>query len=250
MTIPARRSGLLFTLGVATLVALAGCTNPPAPEPTEAPSSSPEATEASAEPTAPPTRPALADLELSTEGLLPLALGQAPETDPALSMVAFDPVGCTDAATGEPFGIVAGDPLAGGWFIDPSYEVPPSPTDSGRPFGVGVDSSGVVTRIDLYTDDIPTDGGVRIGDDRADVIAAHPSAVVSEQFLTDIYVISSPSGILQIEVASRDTPDKDDYWASVSIPDGQVLYIHAVTPSLGVFTVAASGNAVGGCNFG
>lgn len=239
-----------MALGVATLVVLAGCTNPPGADPAVEPTSSPEASEASAEPTTPPTRPALADLELSTEGLLPLALGQAPETDPTLSMVAFDPIGCTDDVTGYGFGILAGDPLAGGWFIDPSYEVPPSPTDSGRPFGVGVDSSGVVTRIDLYTDDIPTDGGVRIGDDRADVIAAHPSAVVSSQFLTDIYVISSPSGILQIEVASRATPDQDAYWDSVSIPDGQVLYIHAVTPALGVFTVAASGNAVGGCNFG
>ena len=250
MSITLRAPGVVVSLSIAALVALAGCTMPPAPEPTDEPTSSPQATEASAEPTTPPTRPALADLELSTEGLLPLALGQAPETNPALSMVAFDPIGCTDAVTGEVFGIVAGDPLAGGWFIDPSYEVPPSPTDSGRPFGVGVDASGVVTRIDLYTDDIPTDGGVRIGDDRADVIAAHPSAVVSEQLLTDIYAISSPTGILQIEVASRDTPEQDDYWDSVSIPDGQVLYIHAVTPALGVFTVAASGNAVGGCNFG
>ena len=250
MSIPLRARGVLLAASIATLVVLTGCSDPAPLEPTEAPVSSPEALAASAEPTAPPTRPVLGDLRLSTAGLGPLALGQAPETDPALSMVAFDPVGCTDAVTGEGFGIVAGDPLAGGWFIDPSYEVPPSSTDSGRPFGVGVDSNGVVTRIDLYTDDIPTDGGVRIGDDRADVIAGHPSAVVSSQFLTDIYVISSSSGILQIEVASRATPDQDEYWGSVSIPDGQVLYIHAVTPALGVFTVAASGNAVGGCNFG
>jgi hypothetical protein len=33
-------------------------------------------------------------------------------------MVTFDPVGCTDAVTGESFGIVAGGPFAGGWVID------------------------------------------------------------------------------------------------------------------------------------
>lgn len=250
MSIPLRSRGALLMASMVSLAVLAGCANPLPPEPTEAPVSSPEALAASAEPTAAPARPALGDLRLSTEGLGPLALGQAPETDPALSMVAFDPVGCTDAVTGEGFGIVAGDPLAGGWFIDPSYEVPPSPTDSGMPFGVGVDGSGLVNRIDLYTDDISTDAGVRLGDNRADVVAAYPSAVLVGEFLTDIYVVSSPTGILQIEVASRATPDQDEYWGSVSIPDGEVLYIHAVTPALGVFTVAASGNSVGGCNFG
>ena len=32
--------------------------------------------------------------------------------------------------------------------------------------------------------------------------------------------------------------------------DGQVMYIHAVKTSLGVFSVAGSGNIPGGCNFG
>jgi len=250
MTLLARRAGVFTTVSVATLALLVGCTPTPAPAVSEAPTSTPEASAASVEPTAPPTRPALGDLALSTEGLGRLALGQAPETDPALSMVAFDPVGCTDDVTGYGFGIVAGDPLAGGWFIDPSYEVPASPNDSGRPFGVGVDASGAVSRIDLYTDDIPTDAGVRIGDDRADVVAAYPSATVVVAGLTDIYAVSSPTGILQMEVAARDTPDKDSYWEASGVPEGQVLYIHAVVPAQGVFTVAASGNAVGGCNFG
>lgn len=250
MSIPLRAPGVLLTVGIATLVLLTGCTDPAPLAPSEPPISSPEASAASAEPTAPPTRPALGDLVLSTEGLGPLELGEPPETDPALSMVTFDPVGCTDAVTGEDFGVVAGDPLAGGWFIDPSYEVPASPNDSGTPFGVAVDTGGALSRIDLYTDDIPTDAGVRIGDDRADVVAAYPSALLINEFLTDIYVVSSPSGILQIEVAARDTPEKDDYWGASGVPEGQVLYIHSVVPSQGVFTVAASGNVVGGCNFG
>jgi hypothetical protein len=167
-------------------------------------------------------------------------------------MVAFEPTACTDAETGESFGIEPGDPEAGGWFIDPSYRLPPSPNFGGNPFGVGIDEAAgtVVSRIDLYSADIPTDGGIRIGDSRAEVEAAYPSASVAESYLTDIFVISGPSGLLQIEVVSQSTADKADYWASTGIPDGQVVYIHAVVPAFGVFSVAASGNGVGGCNFG
>jgi len=240
----------LLVASAASIVVLTGCT-PPAPAPSTPPSGSPEATAASAEP-APPTRPALADLELSTAGLGTLLFGVPPETDPELSMIFYNSTACIDAETGEIFGIVAGDPLAPAWLIDPSYEVPPSPNDSGKPFGVAVDEAAgnAVIRIDLYTDDIPTDAGIRLGDTRADVVAAYPSAVVTESYLTDIYVITGPAGLLQIEVVSTSTTDEALYWDAAGIAEGLVLYIHAVTPSVGVFSVAASGNTVGGCNFG
>lgn len=249
MTHLARRAGVFTAVSVATLSLLVGCTPVPAPVTSDTPTSSPEASVASAEPTASPTRPALRELSLSADGLGPLLLGQAPETDPALSMVTFDPVGCTDAVTGESFGIVAGDPFAGGWFIDPAYQLAPTPESSGRTFGVGVDESGAVNRIDLFGPEIPTDAGVRVGDDRADVLAAYPSAVLVEEGLTHIYVVSSPNGLLQMEVASRATPELDSYWGSSGIPDGRVMYIHAASAAVGVFTVAGSDNVVGGCNF-
>jgi len=236
----------------ASLFALAGCALPLAPAPTATPSESPAASESATPEPTPLTRPALADLSLSPAGLGPLLLGQPPVSDPALRMVAFEPTACTDAETGESFGIVAGDPEAGGWFIDPSYRLPATPSFGGDPFGVGIDESAgsVVTRIDLYSADIPTDAGIRIGDSRADVEAAYPGASVAESYLTDIFVISGPTGLLQIEVVSQSTPDRAEYWGSTGIPDGQVLYIHAVVPAAGVFSVAASGNGVGGCNFG
>lgn len=234
------------------LALLAGCAPPPpATAPSESPSTTPEATEAAPDPVI-PARPPLGELELSSEGLGTLAFGQPPETDPALSMVVFDPVACTDAVTGEAFGVAPGDPLAGAWFVDPAYASSPTPEGNTQPFGVGVnpDAGNVLERIDLYTDQIPTDGGVRIGDDRADVVAGHPGAAVVESYLTDIYVVTGTAGILQIEVASRSDAEKDEYWDSVAVPDGRVMYIHAVTIAGGVFSVAASGNIVGGCNFG
>jgi len=194
----------------------------------------------------------LADLALSPSGLGTLLFGQPPEADPALSMIYYDPTACIDANTGFGFGIVAGDEAAPAWLIDPSYEVPPTPNGQTTPFGVAVDETAgnAVRRIDLFTSDIPTDEGIRIGDTRADVVAAYPAAVVTASYLTDIYVIGGPTGLLQIEVVATGTTEQADYWNSASIAEGGVLYIHAVIASAGVFSVAASGNAVGGCNFG
>ena len=242
---------LAVVAGAISLTVLSGCTPTPAPAPSVPPTSTPEASAASAEPEA-PSRPALSQLVLSSEGLGPMLFGVTPETDPALRLVLFDPIGCTDAVTGFDMGIVAGDEYAGGWFVDPFYELPPTPETNGQPFGISVDEAAgnVLQRVDLYTGDIPTDGGVRIGDDRADVLAGHPSAALVSGGLTDVYVVTGTKGILQIEVATRATPENDVYWGSSGIPDGQVLYIHAVKTSLGVFSVAGSGNIAGGCNFG
>ena len=114
MSISMRTRIGLLALGTASLVALTGCTLPLAPLPSASPTETPSASEtAEAEPTPTPlSRPALADLELSPDGLGPLLLGEPPVSDPALRMVAFEPEGCTDAETGESFGIVAGDPAA------------------------------------------------------------------------------------------------------------------------------------------
>ncbi|MBA4247206.1 MAG: hypothetical protein C0444_02780 [Microbacterium sp.] len=250
MTRSLRATRFAIVASALSLTVLAGCTPTPSPAPSASASSAPEAS-SSAEPEA-PSRPALVDLVLSSEGLGPMLFGVTPETDPALRIVQFDPIACTDAETGFEMGIVAGGEYAGAWLVDPFYELPPTPETNGQPFGISVDEAAgnVLQRVDLYTGDIPTDGGVRIGDDRADVLAGHPSAALVSGGLTDIYVVTGTKGILQIEVATRATPENDSYWGSSGIPDGQVLYIHAVKTSLGVFSVAGSGNIAGGCNFG
>lgn len=237
--------GLGLALAGLATAALVGCG--PSAEPVASPSASPSFSESpepsgSAEPspTPEPTRPALAELELSTDELGLLALGQAPDTDPATRMVAFEEGACVSAE----FGIAPGDPGADLWRTDVAYTSSTPAYGPGTAFGVGVDrDSGLVTRIDLYSSDIPTDAGVRIGDSRADVDAAYPDATVYPQSLTDIHVISGANGLLQIEVARND-PMLGDYWGDQV---NTVVYIHAVAPELGVFTVAASGNLVGVC---
>jgi hypothetical protein len=185
----------------------------------------------------------MSELELSPSGLGPMRLGRELDNDPATRMVSFDPVACTDAVTGQDWGVEPGDPFAGLWITDPLYAADSPAYGPGSAFGVAATPEGVLERIDLYSSDIPTDGGIRIGDAASAVREAHPTARVEAAPLTDIYVVEQGQGILQIEVA-RDSPDAADYWEADA---GKVVYIHAVISSAGVFSVAASGNVVGVC---
>ncbi|GAA1701207.1 hypothetical protein GCM10009792_21800 [Microcella alkalica] len=228
----------------AALAALVACG--PTVEPEASPSASPTASptaepSSSPTPSPDPTRPALAELVLSADGLDPLVLGEAPDEDPATRMIAFEPGACVSAE----LGIAPGDPGADLWRTDAAHDSTSPAYGPGTAFGVGVDrDSGAVTRVDLYSADIPTDGGVRIGDPGSSVAAAHPGATVVPEYLTDIHVVSGPIGTLQIEVAKNPADMSGDYWEGRT---GTVVYIHAVSFELGVFSVAASGNLVGVC---
>jgi hypothetical protein len=233
-------SALLVSGVVAALTACA-----PSAGPVASPSATPSPTASSASPSPTPspdpTRPALTELALSPAGLGPLELGVAPDADPATRMVSFDPEGCVNAE----MGIAPGDPAAGLWRTDASYASSDPAYGPGIAFGVGVDrDTGLVNRIDLYSADIATDGGVRIGDPGSSIAAAHPGATVVEEYLTDIHVITGPTGTLQIEVAKNAADMSGDYWEGRA---GTVVYIRAASPGIGVFTVAASGNLVGVC---
>lgn len=233
-------------LAAALLVALAACG--PTVEPVASPSASssvdasPSAEpSASPTPTPEPTRPALAELALSADGLGPLALGSPPDEDPATRMVAFEPGACVS----DELGIAPGDPGADLWRTDSAYATTAPAYGPGTAFGVGVDrDTGIVNRVDLYSADIPTDGGVRIGDPGSSIVAAHPDATIVPEYLTDIHVVEGALGTLQIEVAKNPPDMEGDYWEGRA---GTVVYIHAVTTDLGVFSVAASGNLVGVC---
>ena len=71
------------------------------PAPVETPTPTPE-----------PTKPALSELVLTTEGLGDLVVGEpAPDTDPELALVEWDPVNCVVEGSG----LSEGDPGAGSW---------------------------------------------------------------------------------------------------------------------------------------
>lgn len=234
----ARLLRLAPLLGLA--IVLAACT-PGVPVPTGS-SATPDATgpSESATPTPEPeTRPARADLVLTVDGLGTLDFGVAPPTDPALAMLVLEPEWCTDASTGWDVGIGPGDAEAALWVPIADYR-----DGRGADFGVEV-AGGLVTRIDLFGPAIPTQAGIRVGDSRAALEAAYPSAVRVEEYLTDIYVVSGPNGAIQLEVSRQ--PDDMVYW----LPDEveKVTYIHGVMTGFAPFSVAASENIAGSCPF-
>ncbi len=226
-------------LAITLAVTLSACFPGGTPGPTGSSSSTPTE-EATPTPTpTPETAPARADLALSPEGMGTLVFGVAPSTAPATAMLVLDPEFCTDANTGYGIGIGPGAPEAALWVPIPAYR-------DGRDsdFGVWVDA-GVLSRIDLYDDTIPTTEGVRIGDSRADVVAAYPGATMVADYLTDIYVVTGTAGSLQIEVAHQ--PSDMAYWDGSEVDT--VRYIHGVMTGFAPFTVAASENIAGICPF-
>lgn len=220
-------------LAALALLALAACgPTDAAPSPTPDGDESPSA-DGGASPTPTPTeRPALADLALGPDGFAELRLGEPASSDPALSLVSFDPAECS------------GNGL---WSADPAYaSADANVYGAGTAFTVTDASTdgptGEITRIDLNANDIATTEGVRFGDGRAAVESAYPGVTVIDNDLTDIYVVPGTSdNQLLIEVASDPS-----YWAGFR-PDETVVYIHASTADWGVFSVAASENLLGIC---
>jgi hypothetical protein len=222
-------------LVLAGLVMLTGCAGEgPEIEPTtsaltETPTPTPE-----------PTRPAFADLEVTTEGLGTLRIGGAlPDTDdPETAMVAWDADLCVD----ESLGITESDPRAGGYVTDPSY-----PSDAGlAPFYIGF-TGDVLQRIDVRSPEIPTDGGLRIGDPTSALLAAHPDAVdvLGRDGFSEVYQVTGTAGILLIEVS---TDSGTGYWAPDEID--KVISLIVVPAGSQPFGVSGSDNAVFGCAYG
>ena len=218
---------------LALLAVLTACGPGPDPSTSGTPSGSSSATPTgTATPTPTPTaRPALGELALGPDGFAELPLGEPASSDPELSLVSFDPAGCSGS---------------GLWSAHPSYaSTDPDVYGVGTAFTVTDASTsgptGTITRIDLNARDIPTTEGIRFGDGRAAVEAAYPGVTVVDADLTDVYVIPGAKGQLLVEVASDPS-----YWAGFR-PDETVVYIHASTPEWGVFSVAASENLLGVC---
>jgi hypothetical protein len=229
MTTRARLLGAAPLLAVVMVLTACGPGGAPSGTPSGSPTAKPTV---SATPTPTPTvRPTLGELALGPDGFAELPLGEPASSDPALSLVSFDPAGCSGS---------------GLWSAHPSYvSTDPDVYGVGTAFSVtdasGDGPTGTITRIDLNARDIPTTAGIRFGDGRAAVEAAYPGVTVVDADLTDIYVVPGTTGQLLIEVASDPS-----YWAGFR-PDETVVYIHASISDWGVFSVAASENLLGVC---
>ena len=170
------------------IVLLAGCANE-AP----APIADPPSESATPTPTPKPTKPPLAELVLTTEGLGPITIGEAPVVvDPALDVIIFDDDYCQE------FVDDGRRDDAGKWIAN--YE-PALSGQSFDPFSVAVQND-IVQIVAIGSPEIVTAEGIGLGSSRAEVIAAYPDAELTHAFISDIYVVDGVNGHLVIEVAT------------------------------------------------
>jgi hypothetical protein len=186
-----------------------------------------------------PHAPDVSELVITPNGMGTLVIGEAPSTDPELKMLEIDAAACSDERTGFGAGVAPGDPEAIRWVPVAEYTTP-----DGYPHWTVSVIDGLLDRIDLHDNSIPTDQGVRIGDSRAAVLAAYPGGTLVDETITDVLVVPGEHGVLHIEIAKEGSADLAGYWGAQL---DTVVYIRAVDLAGGVFTVAASDNVAGGC---
>jgi hypothetical protein len=222
------RRAPIALIAAGVVLVLSGCAGP-TPGPTAAPDPVETATPT---PTPDPVPPLLEELVLTTEGLGTLVFGTVADSDPATRMIYLDPEACVFEG-----GPAPGDPGAASWVPIDAYGASGDQT-----FGVNVQADGTVDRVDLFNGTIPTDRGVRIGDSRADALAAYPDAEISHEWATDVLVLPGVAGNIHIEIAHNDSVG---YWQPDQVD--RVLFIRGVEATSPGFSVAGSDNVAGGC---
>ena len=226
------RQARSIRLGVTVVfvaVALAACV-PSTGQPTSAPTASDTQTPSpTPTPTPTPTAPPpIEELVLTTEGLGTLTIGEQPAAGLPASMVIFDPDACYYEGSEYP----VGSPEMARWRANYPGETPP--------FGVGIGEDGVLTRIDLFTSDIPTDSGLRRDGSIDDLIASNPdhaTPALTGQ-VTAVWVIPGVQGKLLVEAMT------EDYSGYVA---GQIVAITLIEADAPPFGKYGSDNVAGGC---
>lgn len=216
---------LVVTLGLA-----AGCATVPSTSGTSPdPNPTSDAPTESATPS-PVARPDLAPetLELGFEGLGSLRLGESPESS---DLVEWDPDYClfpeAPADQGE----------LGRWIAVGDFAA-----ESRAPFSVSA-VAGVIDAIELRTDDLTTDRGIRYGSSLAELESAYPELSLFETGqLSTVHHVTEAGATMVFEVASDDA-----YWApeDVATVTGIVVAPQELGQRIGARS--ASDNVVGGC---
>lgn len=227
--------GTLMKLVLASataLLALTACTGPGAAStPTPTPSSSPSVT-----PSASPSpsevfdaHPDVADLVITTRGLLPLLHSIPIASNPGEAMLEWNETECYYPDLGM-------TENTGRWIA--TYPV----VDTWDPFTVEADADGTVYRIDVWDPLISTPEGVHIGTTVADLQATYPDLVTGTAGWDAIHVywITDADGYVVFET--------DVNLADGTVGPDQVRFIRILAPGMDPdWTVSQSDNIAGGC---
>lgn len=183
--------------------------------------------------------PALSELTLSATGLGTLRVGSpVTDRDTTAAMVSWDDDYCAEFPS--PDGGFIGAYLA-------NYPLTSSPALGERlPFTVttaGGDPDGAITAVTVWSPDVTTAAGIRVGNSLSQLRAAYPmfDEPVEGQ-LSDVYVLDGEGGRLFFEVAIEPAAPDEEYWPAEVI--NTVLWMRAVQSD----TVAAgtAGSDAGG----
>jgi hypothetical protein len=168
--------------------------------------------------------PPIADLRITTSGLLPLTIGLDAATNPGAAMISWNETYCYSEVTG-----VTTD--TGRWVSN--YP--------GGLFSLNGHYAPSITRIDIWDDTLSTPESIHIGSTLADLTATYPGLVTgTPSYSTTPYWISDTHGYVVFEVGSgtvEGAPGPDQVWfirvlARDSNPD---------------YVVASSGNVADAC---
>lgn len=239
MNVIHRRIAAPIGLVVAAVIVLTACTpvqHQSAPTAPGAPTGSPTGSAAA--------RPVLDDLVLGPSGLGPLHVGSAvPVAAEGTAVVSWNATACVSTD----LGITVTDPRAGVW--QARYPDIQQPDGNVAPFIVVTSDGGrtsPISAIRVWGGGIHTAKGIHVGSTRADVLAAYgSSAKTVHGGLSDVFILTGPTGSLSIEVATQYSDGGSNYW-----PDDQVdtvLWMATTAPAIDPGPIAGTDGGSSAC---
>lgn len=233
------RTSPVWTAAAVAALVLAACTPSGSPSPSPTPSTSPSATSLpsptpSVTATAVPAPP-VGDLVISTQGLLPLTIGVAPETNPGAAMITFD----ANACYSEEMGITEGD--LGRWVT--TYPLGTGLYGPSSVFAVGV-NGGQIERIDIGDVSLATAEGIHIGSTLGELMEVYPVELQggSGGITSHVWWIEDAHGYVVFE-----SQNEADWEAEPDIEDTIILIRVLAAGSDPDWGAANSGNVAGAC---